>query len=138
MIELPLIFIKQNIKQMVYKHWKKKAVVTSWHPSLLFEVPCIFMTSMSLKGIHAKSSSLCFGKNYQLVDEGSVWDTLDRSLSRYVLTRNREFNDTTCGFTLFLEAYFISRWEWFNCGPFPLLLHLPWCSRCSEYMMNVQ
>lgn len=61
------------------------------------------------------------------------------SLSHYVFTRNREFNDTTwCGFTLFLEAYFISRWEWFNCGPFPLLLHLPSCSRCSEYMINVQ
>lgn len=47
---------------MVCKCWKKEMEVTSCYPLLLFEVPCIFVGSMSLKRIHAKSSLFVFGK----------------------------------------------------------------------------
>lgn len=47
---------------MVCKCWKKAMEVTSYYPLVLFEVPCFFVASMSLKRIHAKSSSFGFGK----------------------------------------------------------------------------
>ena len=65
---------------MVCKCWKKEMEVTSCYPLLLFEVPSIFMASMSLKRIQAKSSLFFFWKNYQLVAGGSIWDILDLNI----------------------------------------------------------